>query len=144
MGTDAPVVPAIFDQKRKLPLIFAKYHSFDIHHCKMRVVLVTFVLMAFLASTVAAKDRKNKKNKKAKKPVKVALLMPEDLRNVVTIETSHSLGFKEMDNDPHGHHEKLGHYGHPPDDCEKDEIAVQINGKLMTVSLEFRTQAKKL
>ena len=23
----------------------------------------------------------------------------------------------------------LGHYGHPPDECEEDEIAVQIQGK---------------
>mmetsp|Transcript_37230 Transcript_37230/g.90425 ORF Transcript_37230/g.90425 Transcript_37230/m.90425 type:complete len:174 (+) Transcript_37230:55-576(+) len=93
----------------------------------MRRVLLTFVLVALLASPVVAKD-KTKKNKKHKKPVKVALLMPEDLRNVVTIETSHNPGFEEIDMHHDDHHGKLGHYGHPPDDCEKDEIAVQING----------------
>ena len=95
----------------------------------MRPFLITFVLLALWASPVAAKDKKNKK-KKDKKPVKVALLMPEDLRNVVTIESSYP-GFKNLDDNHHKHHDKLGHYGHPPDDCEKDEIAVQINGKLL-------------
>ena len=37
----------------------------------------------------------------------------------------------------------LGHYGHPPDDCESDEIPVQIQGKnlyypIRTVDKEYR------
>ena len=99
----------------------------------MRVLLITFVLLALLASPVTAENKKKKK-KKAKKPIKVALLLPEDLRNVVTIE-AHDRDFIDIDDH---HHNKLGHYGHPPDDCEKDEIAVQINGKLMAITCADR------
>ncbi|CAJ1949063.1 unnamed protein product [Cylindrotheca closterium] len=86
----------------------------------MHFIHLTIVLMALLASPVVAKDKTKKKHKE---PVRVALLMPEDLRNVVTIETSHNAGSED-----HGDDTRLGHYGHPPDDCEKDERAVQING----------------
>lgn len=98
----------------------------------MRAVLLSLVLVTLFSSPVVAKDKQIKK--KQKKPVKVALLMPEDLRNVVTIETSHNTGLDELDSNHDSKHQKLGHYGHPPNDCEKDEVAVQINGKLMALT----------
>lgn len=50
-------------------------------------------------------------------PVKVELLVPEQLEHVV----SDAAVFADT--------ESLGHYGHPPDGCDKDEISVQISGK---------------
>eukprot|EP00980_Cylindrotheca_fusiformis_P015981 scaffold4690_cov116-Cylindrotheca_fusiformis.AAC.11 len=45
-------------------------------------------------------------------PIQVELLVPSQMEQVVSDATG----------------ENLGHYGHPPDGCDKDEIAVQITG----------------
>jgi hypothetical protein len=69
----------------------------------------SFLALTLLASTTFADERHVQ-----------TLLVPEKFQEVVVsndaARTSDQAAIK------------LGHYGHPPDECEEDEIPVQISG----------------
>jgi hypothetical protein len=77
----------------------------------MRSIFLTFAAAAAFIASASASE-----------PVQVELLIPEQLEHVVV------MGVKS-DTEAAAGINNLGHYGHPPDGCDKDEVAVQINGK---------------
>jgi hypothetical protein len=76
----------------------------------MRSIFLTLAAAAAFVASASASE-----------PVQVELLVPEQLEHVVAMGVKSDTEAAGINN--------LGHYGHPPDDCDKDEVAVQISGK---------------